>query len=186
MSGATLDISQHAYYYVLKAEARRVVAAAINSRPGPHFDKVTLSSINREALEYARLEWPKSYGPDTHPGLAYSWEKLYYKFSHRPAYFDLAIWQIVKGKRVLQGLALGKPSNARTRLAINWVERSFAPTYLRAGILLPVLACAEEYAKLLGSGSVVIRDAIDPEKYERYGYAPGRMKDIGNVLVKEF
>lgn len=186
MSGVSLDIQNYAYYYVLRSHARRLVAEAINRRPGDHYDKVTLSSINTEALEYARLEWPKHYGPDTHPGLAFSWENLNHKFSHRPSYFDLAIWQTVQGKRVLQGLALGKPSHARTRLALNWVERSFAPTYLRAGILLPVLACAEEYAKLLGSTSVVIKDAVDPAKYARYGYTPRRIKYVGDVLVKEF
>lgn len=179
-----------AYYYVLKAEARRIVAEALNRKneeagTSDAWSKVSLASIDQEALDQARLEWPKHYSDQTHNGFQHSWETLYRKSCVRPAHFDLAIWQIVDGKRVLQGLALGKPSNAKTRLALNWVERSFAPTYLKSGILLPVLACLEEYGKLLGARHVVIREPIDPEKYGRYGYARQRLKAVGKVMMKE-
>jgi hypothetical protein len=49
-----------------------------------------------------------------------------------------------------------------------------------------LLACAEEYAKLLGCERVLIKDAIDPSKYERYGYRPHKMpKAHANYLCKE-
>jgi len=82
-------------------------------------------------------------------------------------------------------MALGKPSNAKSHLSVNWVERSFEPTYFRGGILLPVLACAEEYAKLLGCQRVVIKDTVDPEDYGRYGYAPFMIPKVGEFLAKE-
>jgi hypothetical protein len=185
-----LNVYDYAYYYALKSEARRRVVSALNSKIKSFgnrvaWDHLTLCSIDKEALEYARLEWPKYYGPNTHQGFMYSWERLHYKFASRPAYFDLAIWQVVDGLKVLQGMALGKPSHGKTHLSINWVERSFAPSYFRGGILLPVLACAEEYAKLLGSQRVVIKDPVDPEKYGLYGYGPLRIPQVGDCLAKE-
>lgn len=180
----------HAYYYTLKAHARSRVVSALNNRVKrdggrSSWDRLTLCSINKDAIDYARLEWPKYYSDDTHQGFQYSWESLYFKFLHRPAYFDLAIWQQVDGTQVLQGMALGKPSNGKTHLSLNWVERSFAPTYFRGGILLPVLACAEEYAKLLGSQRVLVKDAVDASVYRRYGYTPFHLPKAGDCLCKE-
>lgn len=178
-----------AYYYTLKNSARLKVAEALNQKikeagNRAAWDGLTLRSINIKALEYARLEWPKFYGPATHAGFEYSWERLVHKFQHNPAYFDLAIWQNIQGHDVLQGLALGRPSSGKKNLHVNWIERSLAPSYYRGGILLPISACAEEYAKLLGSERVVIKNAVDPEKYQRYGYAPsGNPRDC--QLVKE-
>jgi hypothetical protein len=83
-------------------------------------------------------------------------------------------------------MALGQPSNGKTHLVVNWVERSFAPTYFRGGILLPILACAQEYAKLLGSERVLIKDAVDPAKYGRYGYSDYKLpKAKASYLAKE-
>jgi hypothetical protein len=90
-------------------------------------------------------------------------------------------------KKVLQGLALGKFSNARTHLTINWVERSFEPTYLRAGILPIVLDCASVYADLVGAERVLIKDPVDPAVYMKYGFAPFKPKKRvhGTYLSKE-
>jgi hypothetical protein len=136
------------------------------------WDKLTLCSIDGAALDYARLEWPKYYSNQTHNGFEYSWERLYHKFLNVPSHFDLAIWQEVENRKVLQGLALGKPSSGKHNLNINWIERSFEPTYFKGGILLPILACAEEYAKLLGSEKVVVKNTVDPGSFGKYGYAP--------------
>ncbi|HEY8161339.1 MAG TPA: hypothetical protein VIF34_03605 [Methylocystis sp.] len=186
-----MSISQLAYYYALRTIARTEVADSINERVRKyggtnHSGGLTLCSINKEAIDFARKEWPKYYGDKTHNGFEYSWETLYRKFTARPSFFDLAIWQQVNGERVLQGLALGKPSNGKTHLTLNWIERSFAPTYLRGGALLPILACAEEYAKLLGCHRVLIKDAVDPQKYERYGYTSFKLPKVtGSYLYKE-
>ena len=81
---------------------------------------------------------------------------------------------------------MGRPSNGKTHLTINWVERSFAPTYLKGGILLPVLACAQEYAKLLGCKRILIKDPVDPKLYERYGYSPYELRRVrAAYLCKE-
>lgn len=181
---------EYMYYYTLKSKGRTRVVESLNRKIRAHgnrldWDGLILCSIDEESIKYSRIQWPKYYGEDTHSGFVYSWERLYYKFLHRPSFFDLAIWQYVDGRKVLQGMALGKPSNAKTHLSLNWVERSFEPTYFKGGMLLPVLACAEEYAKLLGSERVLIKDAVDPEKYEKYGYAPFRLPKVGQCLAKE-
>lgn len=179
-----------AYYYTLRTEARRRVVSQLNKRikSPDHRDiwrGITLASMNMEAIEYARIEWPKYYGDDTHPGLSYSWERLYYKFGMMPDHFGLAVWQEYDDKKLLQGLVFGKPSRAKTHLTINWVERSFEPTYFRGGVLIPILACAEEYATLLGCDRVLIKDPIDPSVYERYGYAPFELHKGATYLGKE-
>jgi hypothetical protein len=46
---------------------------------------------------------------------------------------------------------------------------------------VPILACAEEYAKLLGAKRVVIKDAVDPAVYARYGYDMVRLPQSGGV-----
>ena len=181
----------YAYYYGLKTVAREAVSTSLNERirlseTALHWRNLTLCSIDKRALDFARLEWPKYYGDETHRGFIVSWEKLYHRFSNRPSYFDLAVWQKVGDENILQGLALGKPSAGKTHLVINWVERSFAPTYLLKGILIPILACAEEYGKLLGARRVLIKDAVDPAQYGRYGYDPySLLKRPGNYLMKE-
>ncbi len=147
---------------------------------------MVIGSITKEAIDYSRLEWPKFYSQETHLGFSESWETLFYKFAPTPSFFDVAIWQQIGGSDVLQAMALGKPSDGKTHLTINWVERSFAPTYLRGGALLPILACAEEYAKLLGCQRVLIKNPIDPTKYARYRYVPYRIRRVAaTYLCKE-
>src|SRR6056297_2182213 len=102
-------------YAQLQRLAREHIASKINAKSArvgvTRFKGVTLASICDAALEEARKEWPKHYGPDTHEGFSYSWERLYYKFRNRVSFFNLAVWQEIEGHgRILQGLALGKPS----------------------------------------------------------------------------
>jgi len=105
------------------------------------------------------------------------------------SHFNLAVWQHYTEddveKRILQGLALGKPSRAKTHLTVNWVERSFAPSYFRGGVLLPVLACAEEYGKLLGCERVLVKDPVDLSVFEKYDYAPYKGPVVGFYMSKE-
>ncbi len=186
-----MNTAKHAYYYALKTAARKIVVedflTAIRRDPAasPWYGMV-LGSINKPALDQARLEWPKYYAKSTHYGFLESWETLHRKFQPIPSHFDLAVWQRMEDGDVLQGLALGKPSDGKTHLTLNWIERSFAPHYLKAGILLPVLACAEEYAKLLGCKRILIKNPVDPDKYHRYGFQPYRLPRVKAVyLYKE-
>lgn len=156
------------------------------------WDRLTLCSVMGadvgDAMEFAAKEWPKYYGPHTHTGFSVSWERLAYRFWHEPDHFDLAIWQHVDDTPVLVALALGNPSHARTHLTVKWVERYFGPNQLEGRALFAILTCAEEYAKLLGSKRVLVKDPIDPAKYERYGYAPYRHPGVaygGDYLGKE-
>ena len=174
--------AKHLYYYQLRSASRLRVAQSYarqlrNASPSS-WHGMTLASIDKRATDYTRLHWPKYYGPDTHLGFQDSWEILHRKFFPIPSFFDLAIWQRTADGDVLQGMALGKPSDGKTHLTVHWVERSFEPTYLRGGILLPVLACAEEYARLLGCRRVLIKAPVDPAKYARYGYTPYQLRRV--------
>lgn len=131
-----VSIEQFTYYYVLRRLARERVANAINARILKHggrekWDRITLASIKKNALDVARLRWPLYYGPHTHEGFMHGWDTLYQKFACRPSFFDIAVWQTVGDEEILQGLALGKPSNGKRHLTLNWIERSFAPTYYK-------------------------------------------------------
>lgn len=172
-----------AYYYTLKFLSREKVVKSLNEKIAQinargSWLNLIICSVDEQAITATRLEWTKYYSDTTHTGFALSWEKIYHKFRQRPAYFDLAIWQWVNGEKVLQALAMGQPSNGKTHLVINWVERSFAPTYLKGGVLAVILACAEEYAKLLGCKRVLIKNPIDAQKYARYGYAQFRLPRV--------
>lgn len=180
------DIYDLAYYYSLRTASRDRVVQALNNRVKAeggreNWDKLTLCSIDKQALDVARLEWPKYYNSDTHQGFPESWEKLFFRFRHNPAFFDLAIWQDIEGRKTLQGLALGRPSSGKKNLNICWIERSFAPGYFKGGILLPILACAEEYGKLLGAEQIVLKNVIDGDIFQKYGYAT-----LGNPKDKNF
>lgn len=186
-----MHLPDFAYYYSLRNASREKVASAINNKIKTvggleAWNHLTLCSIDKSSIDYARIEWPKHYSKSGHNGLQYSWDKLLYRFAPRPSYFDLAVWQIVDGEKVLQGMALGKPSNGKHHLTINWIERSYAPTYMKPGVLFPILACAEEYAKLLGCNQVLIKDPEDPTVFRRYGYAPYELRKVsGNYISKE-
>lgn len=190
-------MSDLAYFYVLKDEARRRTIEAINKRVlksggMKNWDKTTLCSIMGQdvgnAIEFARDEWPRFYGEDTHNGFKDSWEKLAFRYWPQKDHFDLAVWQEVDGTPVLVALAIGNPSRARTHLTIKWVERYYGRNYLAGRALWPILTCAEEYAKLLGCERVLIKDPVDSRKYERYGYIKYRHPNVphgGNYLAKE-
>jgi hypothetical protein len=187
-----LDSNPAAYYDHLKFISRQKVADSFIKRfrktGGPHsWDIVTLSSVKKNALDFARIEWPKHYSnAPNFNGFPIGWPEIYHKFSYRPSFFDLAIWQHIAGEDVLQGLCIGRPSRGKTHLTINWIERSFAPNYFRGGILLPTLACAYEYARLLGCRRVLIKNPIDSDIYEKYGFTPFSLRGAcGTYLGKE-
>lgn len=174
-------------YAQLQRVAREHIASKINAKNArvgvTRFKGVTLASICKAALEESRKEWPKHYGPDSHEGFSESWERLYYKFRNRVSFFNLAVWQEIEGQgRVLQGLALGKPSNAKTHLTLHWIERSFAPTAI-TGILSLILPCAHEYAKLLRAERVLIKDPVDSRVYEKYGFTRYKLPKVGGVYM---
>lgn len=169
------------YYYVLLNEARKRTQESLNRRlikSGniKRWNKLTLASAYSgqpaNAIEFAQNEWPKYYGEDTHQGFTQSWEAIILKSLNDPDHFNLAIWQEVDGEQVLVALAVGAPSNRRTYMTLKWIERYYGHNYLKGRALWPILTCAEEYARLLGSEKVLIKDPVDPAKYERYGYTP--------------
>ena len=166
-----------AYHYELRTIARKRALDQLNSMIVSYGGAVTLNgttlaSINEEAIEYAEDVWPKYYGEDTHPGFAKPWSSIWYHAQLQPSRFDIAVWQEVGNQRVLQGLATGSRSHGNSHLTLNWVERNFGPEYTRYGVLIPILSCFEHYAHLLDVDRVLIKNPVDPSKYERYGYSP--------------
>lgn len=185
-----MQIDHRSYYDHLKREARRLAVREMNkkiqSQEGRDiWNGLEIGSITPEALEAQRQEWTRYYGPSTHFGFSVPWERLYHKYRHRPSFFDVAIWQTIEGTRHLQGMALGQPSNPKAALNLYWIERSFAPTYCRGGILIPILACAEAYARLLGCGLIVVKNPVDDRVYTRYGFKRSSDKKRGHAMVKE-
>lgn len=186
-----------AYYYALQSEARRRVVEALNGKilrtSGAlrHFDRLTLASIlsheTPDALTFEAAHWATARRADF-SGFSRSWENIAYTASHAPDAFDLAIWQEVDGEMVLAALAMATPSHARTHLTVRWVERYYGKTHIAGRVLFVVLACMEEYAKLLGSDRVLIKDPLVPELYERYGYKHYRHPHVphgGCYMAKE-
>ncbi|MEQ3671363.1 hypothetical protein [Pseudophaeobacter sp.] len=186
-----------AYYYALQNIARERTANSLNKRllkDGgiQRWDNLTLCSIIGDdigdALEFAGTEWVKHYGPETHNGFTTSWTDLVHRNLSDTDHFNLAVWQKVDGNQVLVALAIGTPSNKRTYLTLKWIERYFGHSYLGGRALWPILTCAEEYARLLECKKILIKDPVDPAKYERYGYEefvhPG-VRLGGNYLGKD-
>jgi hypothetical protein len=166
------------YYYGLQAEARTRVMNSLNRRllkSGgiQRWDNLTLASIlgrqPGDALTFAQDVWPQHY-PKGYHGLAQDWTSLAFKNMNDPDHFNLAIWQKIEGEQRLVALALGNPSARRRYMTVKWVERFYGPNHLAGRALWPILVCAEEYARLLGSEKVLIKDPVDPSKYQRYGY----------------
>ena len=170
-----------AYFYGLRTIARKVALDEINERVKREggatiWNGTLLASVDAEAIAYAEEIWPKYYDNDTNPGFEKPWSSIWYHAQLQPARFDIAVWQVIDGHRILQGLATGSASSGRENLTLNWVERNFGPDYTRFGVLIPILSCFEHYARLLGSEKVLIKNPIDPSIYERYRYAPIRIK----------
>ena len=191
-------MSDPLYYYALQTEARSRVQQSLNAnilrRPGAvhHFDKLTLCSIQSPdmegALTFADEVWPQHYGDSGWTGFGVSWHKIVKPRMAAPDAFDLAIWQEIEGEQVLAALAFGEPSHARTHLTLKWLERFMGYTHVAGRVTPIVLACAEEYAKLLGSDRVLIKDALVPKLYERYGYRTYRHPYVahgGDYMSKE-
>lgn len=179
----------YAYYNTLRKDARKLAVDALNERitqlsHRQAWNGITLASMNMEAVEYARTNWPKHY-PEWYSGLEYSWERLFYRYSAKPSNFNIAIWQQINGERILQGLSLGKASKGKKNLTIHWLERNWAQNYIKGGVILPILTAAEEYAKLLGCEHVSIKNAIDENEFTQYGYMRHDKSSKENYLIKE-
>jgi hypothetical protein len=185
------DEYKYAYYNTLRTKARSTIVDALNKRikSDKHRETwrgVTLASIKNDAIEYAEFKWSKYYNGDTLTPLPVKWERIYHSYSQKLSHFNVAIWQNFNETNILRGMAFGKPSDGKTHLTINWLERSPEPNYFKGGILLPILSCAEEYGKLLGCQRILIKDPLHPEEFERYGYVASDKAPKGaRYVVKE-
>jgi hypothetical protein len=172
-----MDEFSYGYYQTMRLEARSAVVSAFNRkiRSSAHnaiWAGMELASMDSESIEYARLNWPKFYNGDTRQALPYSWEKLYMSYMRIPAHFNIAVWQTVEDRKILRGLALARPSHAKSHISVNWLERGYEEPHFKGGVLLPILASVEHYARLLECKSVLIKNAVDPNAFTKYGYTP--------------
>lgn len=177
-----------AYYYGLRTIARKRALDDLNplilaAGGASVLDGTSLASVDDEAISYAEKVWPTYYGLATHPGFAKAWSSIWYHAQLQSSRFDIAVWQKVNGVKVLQGLAVGTRSSGNSHLTLNWVERNFGPEYTRFGVLVPILSSFEHYAYLLGVDKVLIKNPVDPSKYERYGYKPIRIKGSTTLFL---
>lgn len=183
--------NEEAYFYGLRTIARKRALDEINSKilafgGANTWNGTTLASIDEEAIRYAEETWPKYYGSNTHLGFAKPWSSIWYYARLQPSRFDIAVWQVFGDQRVLQGMATGTRSHGNSHLTLNWVERYFGPEYTRYGVLVPILSSFEHYAHLVDVDRVLIKNPIDPSKYERYGYEPLRISGSTTLfLAKE-
>lgn len=169
------------YYYALRIIARKWALDQLNRRilcdgGATLLHGTTLASITDEAITYAEEVWPKHYGSTTHSGFVKPWSSIWYHTQLQPSNFNIAVWQDFGERRVLQGMAVGTRSSGNSHLTLNWVERNFGPEYTRYGVLLPILLSFEHYARLLDVDKVLIKNPVDPSKYERYGYTAVKIK----------
>lgn len=167
--------NDHTYYYALRTIARNEATQRLNERilrdgGASEWTGTDLASINDEAIFYAETEWPKAYSENTHLGFVKPWSSIWSHAQRQPANFNVAVWQTVGERRILQGMATGTPSSGREHLTLNWVERNFGPGYSRFGVLVPILLCFEGYGRLLGVSKLLIKNPVDASKYTRYGY----------------
>ncbi len=103
-------------------------------------EALRLGEIRRQA-EHEFYSW-------TGRPVAWPWPDIAAQFrQNSPDRFDLAIWH----GNTLCGLAIGKPSQSRRHLTVEFIEGNPAPGHPMKGLVIPVaLAAADEYAALLG------------------------------------
>jgi len=181
---------EEAYFYGLRAIARQRTMEKLNRRilsdgGATTWHGTTLASISDEAIEYAEQVWPRHYGEKTHAGFVKPWSSIWYHAQLQPSNFNVAVWQEFSDSKVLQGIATGTRSHGNSHLTLNWVERNFGPEYTRFGVLIPILMCFEEYARLLDVDRVLIKNPVDPDKYKRYGYEPFDIRDSKTVFLSK-
>lgn len=183
-------MDEEKYFYALRAIARKQTLDELNERirrdgGAATWDHTELASVSDEAVDYADNVWPQHYRHDTHPGFCKPWVQIVAQSRLQPSRFEIAVWQTVGGVRALQGMATGTRSSGNEHLTLNWVERNFGPEYTRFGVLMPILSSFENYARLLGVQRVLIKNPIDPSKYERYGYLRVSVKSPTLFFGKE-
>jgi hypothetical protein len=173
------------HYYILRFRAREAVVNDILRRLREEggedkWHNIKLASLGIEAVRYAAENWhrvdrlmDRFHAPDR--------EHHFFSTIARPSHFGVAVWQSGTEADVLHGIAMGRPSNNKTSLTINWIERSYDPSFPKGGILLPVMACAEEYAKLLGCRTIYVKNPVDGNALADYGYRHIRRLDATGV-----
>ena len=111
-------MNEDAYFYGLRTVARKRTMDALNRRTqvdggAADWNGTTLSSITEDAIEAAETEWKTHYSELTHAGFDKAWSSIWYHTSLQPSNFNLAIWQRIEGRDILQGLAAGTTSDGK-------------------------------------------------------------------------
>lgn len=124
---------------------------------GPRIN-ATLTSIDRNALARWRRDWlPLEATVGEYGG--WNWEEISASYIRRLDAFHLALW----AEGILCGMAVGKVSRNRSRLAIHYLEGTpQQPNPLRGRIVLSTLVAATRYAQALGVHLLRVRNPIPP------------------------
>jgi len=184
-------LEKHVYYAELQNLARQHIVSKANHMDATYgrvgFPGVTLSSISEAALVEADEEWPKYHCMSPHGGFGnrFRWAEVFRKFQYRPSFFNLAVWQeLDSDTTVLQALAIGRPSRGKSHLTIHAFEKCFAPYELKHVSLL-VLSCANEYAKLLGTSRVLIKEALHEPVYLEHGFRQYQLPRLNRTFLSK-
>ncbi|OOE35007.1 hypothetical protein [Salinivibrio kushneri] len=128
-------------------------------------DCISLTEINELAL-IAQKQW--------HPSLVrqigWDWRKILqqYRRDHM-ARLELAIWH----HQDLSGLMIGKASEGRLVVKINYIQGGDAVNPLK-GYILPIASrCAELFAAAINAGWIGIQDPIENEDLLHYYHQLG-------------
>lgn len=144
------------------------------------FSRLSLRSIDQAALA-AQSQWPPPDDPDREIG--WSWDAVcrQYRQNHM-ARIELAIWN---GDE-LCGLMLGKASEGRLVVKVNYLQGSTLPTHALKGWVADIATrCAELFAKAIGSDWVAIQEPEEGliEYYESLGFTDDDPFDYRNQAL---
>lgn len=126
-----------------------------------------LSPITREALRAYRLQWSSPHWTD-HGG--WDWEEKVRRYARKPRAFHAAAW----ADEQLCGLCVGSVCRSKAHLTLRFMESAPDPDHpLRGSITELMFAAARNYARVLGVGTIYLRNPLEGvrERYEGYGFS---------------
>lgn len=155
-------------YQRLRSEARNQTYLDIIESLPELTDRLRLTDISQDAIQ-AQLSWPIHQDPERVIGWVWSDVVRQYRRNHK-ARIELAIWYA----DLLCGLMLGKASQGKLVVKINYLHGLPGDHPLK-GVVLPVATrCAELFAAAINAPWVGIQEPLEQDGlidyYEQLGF----------------
>ena len=120
------------------AEAARAIESDFNA-------PLSFRNIESRAFVAWKVQWQALYAGRLDRG-GWDWPQLALSYLAKPEAFHLAIWS----QTLLCGLAVGRPSRARSLLTVEFIEGSPEPSHpLKGSILALTIVAADAYARAI-------------------------------------